>query len=176
MHIFRFFFLKKHTYHGGVQKYLIRSGKVPEYTAIAGPRKNGREVTKQLFFQQEKIEKLLLQTQTENQERQLEFQKQILELTSLSSANENEFSFSQNDIWSAIQNFSYSPEEDVTFTSYSRRYEDLYTTDSAHWSDSKKVRLLMKLGTTEHTELINHIRRSCGITQGSLQIKGISFS
>ena len=82
-----------------------------------------------------------------------EFQKQILELTSRGSPTENEFSFSQNTIWSAIENFSYSPEEDVTFMSYFKRYEDLYTTDCSNWSDSKKV-LLRKLGTTEHIKFI----------------------
>ena len=46
LHIFRCFFLKRHTYYGGFQKYFIRSGKVPQYTAIAGPRKNGRKVAK----------------------------------------------------------------------------------------------------------------------------------
>ena len=44
-HIFQFFFLKRHTC-GGFQKYFIRAGKAPEYTAIAGPRKNGREAAK----------------------------------------------------------------------------------------------------------------------------------
>ena len=101
MHIFRFFFLKRHTYHGGFQKYLIGSDKVPEYTAVLGPRKNGREVAKTTALSTGKIKKLLLQTQKENQERQLEFQKQVLELTSHSSPIENEFSFSQKNIWSA---------------------------------------------------------------------------
>ena len=45
LHIFRFF-LNRHTYHGGFQKYFIRSGIVPEYTAIAGLKKNEREVAK----------------------------------------------------------------------------------------------------------------------------------
>ena len=113
---------------------------------------------KQLLSQQEKIEKLLQQTQKENQERQLEFQKQVLELTSRNSPIENEFSFSQNVIWSAIENFLYSPKEDVTFTSYFMRYDDLYTTYCANWSDSKKVRLLLrKLDTTEHTKFLNYI-------------------
>ena len=109
MAYFSVIFLKRHTYHGGFQKYFIRSGKVLEYTAIAGPRKNGRKVPKQLLCQRERIEKLLLQTPKENQEKQLEFQKQLLELTSLSNLIENEFSFSQNTIWSAIENFSYFP-------------------------------------------------------------------
>ena len=34
--------------------------------------------------------------------------------------------------------------------SYFRRYEDLHTVDFANWCDSKKVRLLRKLVTTEH--------------------------
>ena len=46
LHIFWFFFLKRHTYHGGFRKYFIRSSKVSEYTTIAGPRKNRREVAK----------------------------------------------------------------------------------------------------------------------------------
>ena len=42
--------------------------------------------------------------------------------------------------------------------SYFRRYEDLYTTDCANWSDSKKVPLLLrKLGTTKHTKFIKYI-------------------
>ena len=55
LHIFQFFFLKRHTYHGGFQKYSIRCGKVPEYTAIAGPRKNGREMIKTTALSTRKI-------------------------------------------------------------------------------------------------------------------------
>ena len=40
------------------------------------------------------------------EEKRLEFQKQVLELTSRRSSSENEFSFSQNTIWSAIETFS----------------------------------------------------------------------
>ena len=105
-----------------------------------------------------KNKKLLLQIQKKNQERQLEFQKQVLELTSHSSPIENEFSFSQNTIWRAIENFSHSPEEDVTFALCFKRCEDLYTTDCANWSNSGKVRrLLRKLGTIEYTKFINYI-------------------
>ena len=76
LHIFQFFFLKRHTYRGGFQKYFIRSGKIPEFIAIAGPRKNGREVAKNnCSLNKKKIEKILRQTQKGNQERQLEFQK-----------------------------------------------------------------------------------------------------
>ena len=75
------------------------------------------KLQKQLLSQQEKIEKLLLQTHKENQEKHLEFRKQVLELTTRSSPIENEFSLLQNAVRSATENFSYSPEEDVTFMS-----------------------------------------------------------
>ena len=61
---------------------------------------------KQLDYQQKQ-----LKYQKEMEEKQLEFQKQVLELTSRGNSIENEFSFSQNTIWSAIENFSYSAEE-----------------------------------------------------------------
>ena len=71
---------------------------------------------------------------------------------------ENEFSFSQNTIWSVIENFSNSPEEDITFALYFRRYDYLYKTDNGNWSDSKKIHLLLsKLGSTEHTKFVNYI-------------------
>ena len=96
--------------------------------------------------------------QKETKEKQIEFKKQVLEQTSRENSIENEFSFSQNTLWSVIENFSYSSEEDVTFASYFRRYEDLYKTDCENWSDSKKIRLLLsKLCTTEHTKFINYI-------------------
>ena len=65
--------------------------------------------------------------------------------------------FSQNSIWSAIENFSSSSKEDVILTSYFRRYEDLYTTDCANWSVSKTILPLRKLGTTEPSKFINYI-------------------
>ena len=100
-------------------------------------------------------------------EKQLKFQKQVLELTSRGNSIENEFSCSQNTIWSAIENFSYSPQEDVTFASYFRRYEDLYKTDCGNWSDLKKICLLLsKLGTTEHAKFVNYILpwKTCELT------------
>ena len=71
------------------------------------------------------------------EEKQFEFQKQVLKLTSRKNSIENEFSFSQNTVWSAVENFSYSSEEDVTFASYFRRCEDLYKTDCGNWSDEE---------------------------------------
>ena len=100
------------------------------------------------------------------EEEQLKFQKQVLELISYRNSKENKFSFSQNTIWSVIENFSYSPEEDITFASYFRRYKDLYKTDCRNWSDSKKIHLLSILGTTEHTKFVNYILpwKTCELT------------
>ena len=75
--------------------------------------------------------------------------------TNKGQISENENAFSQNTIWDAIDNFTYSPGEDIIFTSYFRRFENLYATDCVNWTDSKKVRLL--LCTTEHTRFVNNI-------------------
>ena len=97
-----------------------------------------------LLQQQNHLEQLLTQSQEE--------QKRILVATN-QTRSENEGSFSQSAIWGAIEVFNYDPEKDITFTSYFRRFEDIYTTDCASWTDGKKTRLLLrKLGTTEHTK------------------------
>ena len=56
---------------------------------------------KQREYQQKR-----LKYQKEMKEKQLKFQKQVLELTSRGNSIENEFSFSQNTIWTATENFS----------------------------------------------------------------------
>ena len=159
MHIFWFFFFLKDTLIiEDFKSILLHLVKYQNTQQLQVQERMEEKWQKQLLSQQEKIEKILEQTQKENQERQLEFQKQVFELISCSNSIENEFSFLQNAIWCVIENFSYSPEEDVTFASYFRRYEDLYTTDHVKWSDSKKVHLLLrKLGTSEHTKFINYI-------------------
>ena len=54
-------------------------------------------------------------------------------------------------MWDALEIFSYAPDEDKTFEAYYRRYEDIYITDCADWTDVKKVRLLQrKLGIVDH--------------------------
>ena len=51
-------------------------------------------------------------------------------------------------------------EEEVTFSLYFRRYEDLYKTIFANRSDLKKVRVVLrKLGAVEHTKFVNYILR-----------------
>ena len=53
-------------------------------------------------------------------------------------------------MWNALETFSYAPDEDKTFEAYYRRYE-YQITDCADWTDTKKVRLLLrKLWTVEH--------------------------
>ena len=64
--------------------------------------------------------------------------------------------YSQDVIVNAMAEFSYMSKEEVTFSSYFRRYKDLYKTDSPNWPDHKKVRLaLKKLGAV--TKFINYI-------------------
>ena len=41
-------------------------------------------------------------------------------------------------MWNALETFSYSLDEDETFEAYYRRFEDIYITDSADWTDAKK--------------------------------------
>ena len=56
------------------------------------------------------------------------------------------------------RNIFYAPDEDKIFEAYYRRYEDIYITDCAHWTDAKKVRLLLrKLGTVEHHKFVDYI-------------------
>ena len=59
----------------------------------------------------------------------------------MSSKNEDSGVFSRDAIENAIAEFNYMPEEEVTFSSYFRRYEDLYKVDCANWSDHKKSNL-----------------------------------
>ena len=50
----------------------------------------------------------------------------LFELSNRVQNVENENAFSQNTIWSAINNFTYALENEITFASYLRRYKDLY--------------------------------------------------
>lgn len=106
-------------------------------------------------YQMQKAE----ERQQKTEERQQKFEDLLLQTLSNRGQNtENENAFSQNAVWSAIDNFTYSPDEDKTFASYFRRYEDLYKIDCENWADFKKVRLLLrKLGTTEHTKFVDYI-------------------
>ena len=57
----------------------------------------------------------------------------------------------------SIQEFIYDAENGITFTSWYRRYEDVFLVDGASLDEQAKVRLLMqKLGPAEHTVLQLH--------------------
>ena len=100
---------------------------------------------------QQKDEEKLLQRQKENEERIfkneekqqrffLELQKQQEALFKSLSDNQPTDSttiFTQNAVWNALETFSYAPDEDKTFEAYYRRYEDIYITDCANWTDAK---------------------------------------
>ena len=61
-------------------------------------------------------------------------------------------------MWIALETFSYAPDEDKTFEAYYRRYEDIYITDCADWTDAKKVRQLQrKLGTVKPNKFVDYI-------------------
>ena len=92
---------------------------------------------KQLLSQQEKIEKLLLQIQKGKSRETTRISKaSFLNWQAVVIPSKMNFLFSQSAIWRAIENFSYSPEEDVAFKYNFRRYEDFYTSDCANWRDS----------------------------------------
>ena len=126
---------------------------------------------KQLQLQQKDEERLfqLLQGNKEkeqkNEEKQqrffLELQKQQEALFKSLSNNQPTDStavFTQNAVWDAVETFIYVPDEDKTFEAYYRRYEDIYMTDCADWTDAKKVWLLLrKLGTVEHNKFVDYI-------------------
>ena len=69
----------------------------------------------QLHIQKERLE---IQKQTEIRQQKLkdilrQKQRKLLELTNRRQIRENEYVFSQNTIWGAIDNFPYSPDEDI---------------------------------------------------------------
>ena len=126
------FLLKKtHTYMGGFKSALLEFVKFQnsqqlqlqermEKLLIQTQKKNQKKSEKkereyqqkqfdyqqkQLEYQKE-MEQKQLKYQKEMDEKHLEFQKQVLKLTTCRNSTENEFSFSQNTIRRAIENFS----------------------------------------------------------------------
>ena len=41
-------------------------------------------------------------------------------------SSDDDNTFTQGAVWSAIETFKYRPNEDISFDAYFRRYEDLY--------------------------------------------------
>ena len=112
-------------------------GKTPS-TSERKRRKNLKSEEKQQL-QKENEERIL--TNEEKQQRFfLELQKQQEALfKSLSNNQPTDCTtiFTQNAVWNALETFSYAP-DDKNFEAYYRRYEDIYITDNADWTDAKK--------------------------------------
>ena len=101
---------------------------------------------------QQKNEEKLVQLQKENEERILkneekqqqfflELQKRQEALFNCRSNNQPTDSttiFTQKAVWTAVETFSYAPDQDKTFEAYYRRYEDIYITDCTDRADAKK--------------------------------------
>ena len=105
---------------------------------------------KQIEFQQFTLQK------TELQQKQLE--ELLVNLLNGSKKSEKETIFSQSTIYNSIKTFEYVPENDKTFETFYRRYEDIFNVDCELWPSEKKVRLLLrKLGTTEHNRFVDFI-------------------
>ena len=108
------------------------------------------ELDKSAEIMPQKFEEMFLRFQQE--------QKKLFQLSNRSHNVENENTFSQNAIWSAIDNFTCAPKDEIKFTSYFRRYEDLYNTDCTNLVDFMMVcKLLRNLGIVEHTKFVNYI-------------------
>ena len=94
------------------------------------------ELDKSAEIRQQKFEEMFLRIQQE--------QEKLFEQSNRGQNIEYYNVFSQNVIWSAIDNFTYASEDEITFASYFRRYKDLNNTDCANWADFKKVHLLLR--------------------------------
>ena len=110
-----------------------------------------------LQFQQQnqQFQQKLAEMQIQS-DKKLDLIAKIVDKNLQSSDDDN--TFTQGAVWSAIETFKYRPNEDISFEAYFRRYEDLYINDCRNWTDAKKVRLLTrKLDTAEHTRFVNYI-------------------
>ena len=89
--------------------------------------------------------------------------------------------FTQNAVWNAVETFIYVPNADKTFEAYYRRYEDIYITNCADWTDAKKVRLLLrKLGTVEPNKFVDYIsqkkKQTCELFLETVELLSELFS
>ena len=60
-------------------------------------------------------------------------------------------------MWNALETFSYVPDEDKTFEAHYKRYEDIYITDCADWTDAKKKKKTCELGFLETVKLLSEL-------------------
>ncbi|XP_029654256.1 uncharacterized protein LOC115227624 [Octopus sinensis] len=115
------------------------------------------QLQKQQEEQQQDLQKQLEQQQLKQQ--------QLLELYARKSVNALS-SFSPDSILNSIMEFSYAPEEGITFAMYYRRYKEIFKEDCKTWSDEVKVRLLLhKLASSECEQHCSFIlpKKSCEI-------------
>ena len=96
------------------------------------------EDLKEMFAQRMKFH---MEAQRKNEEKQqlffLELQKQqdaLFKSLSNNQPTDSTTIFTQN----ALETFSYAPDKDKTFETYYGRYEDIYITDCADWTDAKQ--------------------------------------
>ena len=96
---------------------------------------------KKLLQLQKEIEERILKNEKKQQRFFLKLQKQQEALFKSLRNNQPIDSttiFTKNAVWNALKTFSYAPDEDKTFEAYYRRYEDIYITNCADWTDAKK--------------------------------------
>ena len=97
---------------------------------------------KEIFAQMMKFQ---MESQQKNEEKQqwfllelLKQQEALFKSLSNNQPTDSTTIFTQNAVWNALETFSSAPDEDKTFEAYYKRYEDIYITDSADWTDAKK--------------------------------------
>ena len=93
--------------------------------------------------QQKRVEEMFLLQQQKADERMQKTESLLQALISGDQTLESNEAFPRSAVLNTISNFIYCPESNQTFTTYFRRYENLYYIDCSNWSDQKKVRLLL---------------------------------
>ena len=93
---------------------------------------NFRKKTKERIFKknEEKQQRFFLELQKQ--------QEALFKSLSNNQPTESTTIFTQNAVWNALKTFSYASDEDKAFEAYYRRYEEIYITNCADWTDTKK--------------------------------------
>ena len=108
--------------------------------------------------QERRFERLEKQQREDFERQELRFSKLLDSFSKRESDQGSSNSFSQDSVVNSIGEFSYKPDEEVTFAAYFRRYEEIFKNDCKTWTDEKKVRLLLgKFGAIEHEKYANYI-------------------
>ena len=105
-------------------------------------RKNLKNRGKTTTTSERKRRKNLKKNEEKQQRFFLELQKQQEALFKSLSNNQPTDStsiFTQNAVWNALETLSYASDEDKAIEVYYRRYEDIYITDCADWTDAKNL-------------------------------------